>query len=129
MTTELQVSEDLSQMKWQQFLHGLKFDKYAILDDEVDSIGSFELDTVIDDRKPNLMREADAIVSQLIAETSVVSALETASSQRAVNFERGTKNPFRDRSVQTQFFISVSSVSSVVASCMTPSRMQPPVPR
>ena len=75
-------------------------------------------------QQPNLMCEADPVVSQLMAETGVVSALETASSQRAVNFERGAKNPFRDRSVQTQIF---TSVSSVVASCMTSSRRQPPV--
>ncbi len=102
MATEFQVSQNLRQMQRKQFLHSLQLQNYAVFDNEVDSVRGVELDAIVNDRKPHLMGEANAILAKLIAETSVVRALKAACSQCCVNFESGSENLFRDPSVQAQ---------------------------
>src|SRR2546429_3089080 len=105
-------------MKGQQFFHRFQFNDYAVFDNEVDSIGSIELDAVVDDRESHLMCEGNAVFGELITETRVIGAFETTGSKGGMYFESSSENLFRDRSVQPQLNSSVSSVSSVVASFM-----------
>ena len=127
VATQLQVGQNLRKVQRKQFFNCFDFDDDAVFDNKVDAIGGIQLNTLIDDRKPNLMRENYSILSELIAETRIVRALEAASSNSGMDFEGGAKNPFRDRSVQRQLFVSVSSVSSAVASLVSDFRMQSPV--
>jgi hypothetical protein len=103
-------------MQGEQFFHCLEFNEYAVFNNEVDSISGFELYAVVDDGKPNLMPETDPVDGQLMTEACVVSALQAASSESAMDLESGADNPFRNRSVQAQSSSSVSSASSAVAS-------------
>lgn len=54
-SAQLQVSENLRGMQWQQFLHSLELDDDAIFNQEVDSIPGFELNAVVCDRQADLV--------------------------------------------------------------------------
>jgi hypothetical protein len=66
----------------------------------------------------------DAVSDELMTDAGAVSAFKAARSQDSVYAEGGARNSLCDRSVQTHFF---TSVFSVVESCATRGRMQPPV--
>jgi hypothetical protein len=101
-TTEFQIGQYLCKMQREQFLHCFEFENDAVFDDEIDSVSGVQLNAVIDDRKPHLMCERDTVLRELIAETCVVSAFKAAGTEFAVDFESGTENLFRNRSVQSQ---------------------------
>jgi hypothetical protein len=50
-----------------------------VFDDEVGSTSGFELDAVVDERKPNVMREIDPVFSELTSVSSVVESEVTRS--------------------------------------------------
>ena len=113
ITTEFQVSQNLSEMERQKFLHSFKLQDHAVFDHEVDAICGIELNALINDRKSHLMPESNAILCQLIAKTRVVRAFKASSAERCMYLQCGSEHLLRDRSVQAQL---MSSVSSVVAS-------------
>jgi hypothetical protein len=84
----------------EEFFHRLEPDDHAVFDEEIDSIARINLDPVVQNWKPQLVLECNPILSQLIAKARVVSAFETSSSERRMDFHRSAKNPFRDRIVQ-----------------------------
>ena len=82
MITQLQIGQNLRQMKGKQFLHRLQFDDDAIFDKEVDPIAGVNVHAVVNDRKPGLMLKGETILSELVTQARVVGALEASSAER-----------------------------------------------
>ena len=123
MITELQVGQDLSEMKGKQFLHCLQFDDDAVFDKEVDPVSRIYSNALIYDRKPHLMFKSNTVQPELVAKASIVRTFQTAGAECGVDLHRRTKNLFRDRIVQHKKYYLRVLLTSVVDSF----RMQPPV--
>src|SRR5258708_6034585 len=100
MITEFQVRQDLSEMKGKQFLHCLQFDDDAVFDQKIDPVSRVDLNALIYNGKSDLMLKRDTIQPELVAEASIVGALQAAGTERGVHVHRRAKNLFRDRFVQ-----------------------------
>ncbi len=61
-STEFQIGQNLSEMQGKQFLHGLDLHSDALFDNEIDAICGVKLNAAVDDWKPYLVCERNAIL-------------------------------------------------------------------
>ncbi len=105
----------MGRVKGQQFFNSLEFDDNAIFNHEVDSIPSFETDSLVNDWEAHLVLKLQAINCELVPKTALVGAFQHTGAEGAVDFDRSLKNSLSDRLVKHWDLLSVSSASSVVA--------------
>jgi hypothetical protein len=115
-TTQLQIRKQLGSVERQQFFNCLDLDNDAVFDKKVDAISGLEVDSLINDRQPDLVFEMHAVDSELIVKTRLIGAFEQSCTQRGVHLHRRGENSFGDRFMEHQVFTSASSASSVVES-------------
>ena len=76
-------------MNSQHAFDALDLDDEACLDDVVDAVSGRELDTLIDDRKVNLVLEMQAGLDELVVQARVARALEHTRSERGMHLDCG----------------------------------------
>jgi hypothetical protein len=113
-TTQLQIRKQLGSVEWEQFFNCLDLDDDAVFDEKIHAITRIELYSLVNNRKPHLVPEMQAVDSELIVKARLVGAFKHSRTQCGVNFHSGMQNSLSDRFMEHQVFTSVSFVSSVV---------------
>jgi hypothetical protein len=124
VTTKLEISQHLRDVKREQLFNGLQFDDDAVFDEKVYAVARVDLNVVVKDGQPELMIETDAILLQLISKTSIVGALQAAGAQSCVHLHRRAQNLLCDLFVQHLVNNLRFLHSSVVESLRTEAELQ-----
>lgn len=90
MTTEFQVREQLRTVDRKHSLDALDFEDEALFDDKVHAICGFQLDTLVDNREPDLLLDVEAGLDHRVMQACVAGAFEDTGAERAVNIHRTT---------------------------------------
>jgi hypothetical protein len=112
--TELQVREKLRSVQWKQFFHRLQFNDDAVLDQEIDSVSGFKLQSFVNHRQSNLVLKLQASDGEFVNKASGVGAFQQSRSKSCVDVQGCVNDSLGDIRMKHDVFTSMSSVSSVV---------------
>ncbi len=82
ITTQFQITHELRPVNGQNGLYRFDFDNHEFIDQEIDSIGVWNQQVVIQESKRNLFASAKRSLCQFMSETRLVSAFQKPRAKR-----------------------------------------------
>lgn len=90
---QAEVREDLGLMDFSQFLDGLDLDQQSFFDQEIHSVGRFDVQVTVAQWNGHLPAHANSFVHQLPCQAGLVGGFEQSRSQAAMHRNRCSNHP------------------------------------